>query len=81
MRSKLRETLRSLTNETHILRYLQSFREALWPGGEYRAEPFPRDAAIKAETREEANRKLSALVPGAIESTLSNVSTSQIRLL
>jgi len=59
---KLREALKSLTDETHILRYLQSFRESLWPGDEYRAQLLPRSAATKAETREEANRKLSALI-------------------
>jgi sorting nexin-25 len=69
---KLREALRSLTDEMHILRYLESFRETLWPGGEYRTYSSPRDAAMKAETREEANKKLSALIPGEIESILSN---------
>lgn len=67
MRRKLREALKTLTDETHILRYLQSFRESLWPGDEYRAQPLPRSAATKAETREEANRKLSALILGVVE--------------
>ena len=67
MRRKLREALKSLTDEMHILRYLQSFRESLWTGDECRVQPLPRSAATKAETREEANRKLSALILGVIE--------------
>lgn len=41
-------------------------RGALWPGGRFR-EPAPaRTAEEKLRSRNEANRKLSALVPGKV---------------
>lgn len=42
-------------------------RENLWPGGKLRAPLEPRTVEEKLRSRDEANRKLSALVPGLIE--------------
>ena len=61
---KLREAIKSLTDDSHALRYLQSFRDTMWPGGQWRATSEIRTASMKAETRDEANKKLSALIPG-----------------
>lgn len=40
------------------------FRDALWPGGQLKSQHLPRTPEEKAHTRDDANRKLSALVPG-----------------
>ncbi|KAF8323847.1 hypothetical protein DL93DRAFT_2222735 [Clavulina sp. PMI_390] len=60
---KLREAIHSLFDDTHVLRYLQSLRDTLWPGGQWRSASAPRTTSMKAQTREDANKKLAALVP------------------
>lgn len=44
---------------------INMFRDAIWPGGQYKPSNTPRSPEEKTRTRDEANRKLSALVPGA----------------
>jgi hypothetical protein len=43
---------------------IHTFRDALWPGGQLKGPNSPRTHEEKTRTRDEANRKLSALVPG-----------------
>lgn len=44
--------------------FVNLFRDALWPGGKLKPPGVPRSAEEKIRTRDEANRKLSSLVPG-----------------
>lgn len=44
--------------------FINLFRDSLWPGGQLKAASVARTPEDKARTRDEANRKLSALVPG-----------------
>lgn len=46
------------------MRYIDTFRDNLWPNGKLRGPGVPRTTEEKIRTRDEANRKLSALVPG-----------------
>ena len=46
--------------------YIAMFRDSLWPGGKLADLAPPRTMDEKIRTKEEANRKLSALVPGMI---------------
>jgi sorting nexin-25 len=43
---------------------INMFRDALWPGGQRKSPSILRTPEEKTRTRDEANRKLSALVPG-----------------
>jgi hypothetical protein len=61
---KLRETVSSLFTDTRLLSYIKSFRDGLWPGGQLKPPSVPRTAEEKVRTRDDANRKLSALIPG-----------------
>jgi len=56
--------MKSLLEETRILYFIGLFRDGLWSGGELRPPSSPRSAEEKQRTRDEANRKLSSLVPG-----------------
>ena len=40
------------------------FRDSMWPGGQLRPPPVPRSIEEKAQARDDANRMLSALIPG-----------------
>jgi sorting nexin-25 len=40
------------------------FRDSMFPGGQLRPPPPPRSAEEKAQARDDANRMLSALIPG-----------------
>jgi hypothetical protein len=60
----MRDTVKSLLDETRILSFISMFREGLWPGGELKAPKPPRTSEEKQRTRDDANRKLSSLVPG-----------------
>lgn len=44
--------------------YINLFRDNMWPGGHLKTPDAPRTAEERLRTREEANRKLSALMPG-----------------
>ncbi|KAI5120851.1 hypothetical protein M0805_007038 [Coniferiporia weirii] len=60
---KFRESMKSLLDEPHLLSYINIFRDALWAGGRLKPAGAPRTADEKARTRDEANRKLSTLLP------------------
>ena len=62
---KLRELVKSNTDEGHLVQLLATFRSELWPGGNLKPPSVPRRVDERARTRDEANRKLSALMPGA----------------
>lgn len=53
------------------MRFVDMFREALWPGGQLKPPGVPRTSEEKTRTRDEANRKLSALVPGTSPSIIT----------
>jgi hypothetical protein len=44
--------------------FIGAFRNGLWPGGKLKPPSVPRTSDEKLQTRDDANRKLSALIPG-----------------
>jgi sorting nexin-25 len=60
----MRDVVKSNTDETHLMNYLGLFRNVLWPGGNPKPPGVPRTLDEKTKTREEANRKLTTLMPG-----------------
>ncbi|KAI0778795.1 PXA domain-containing protein [Trametes elegans] len=60
---KLRETVKSFLDEPHLMMFINTFRDNLWPGGNLKPPGVPRTVEEKLHTRDEANRKLSALMP------------------
>ena len=52
------------TDEPHLMSYIQIFRESLWPNGQLKPPGAPRTAEERLHTRDDANRKLSSLIPG-----------------
>ncbi|KAI0345241.1 hypothetical protein BDW22DRAFT_1354143 [Trametopsis cervina] len=60
---KLRDTVKSMLDESHLMSYINIFRGALWEGGKLKTGGTPRTAEEKLRTRDDANRKLSALIP------------------
>ncbi|KAJ3861781.1 PhoX domain-containing protein [Lentinula novae-zelandiae] len=60
---KIRETIKSLLDEPRIMSYLKIFRDGLWPAGKLKPQSVPRTPEERSRSRDEANRKLSALVP------------------
>jgi sorting nexin-25 len=61
---KIRENVKGLLSEMRLLSYINLLRDSLWPGGKLKPPDVPRTAEEKIRTRDEANRKLSSLVPG-----------------
>ena len=61
---KLRENVRILFVPAKLLSYLTTLRDNLWPQGKLKPPSVPRTAEEKLRTKDEANRKLSSLVPG-----------------
>lgn len=49
-----------------MLSFIKIFRDGLWPGGKLKPPTPPRTLDEKLRTRDEANRKLSSLVPGML---------------
>ncbi|KAJ8474803.1 hypothetical protein ONZ45_g15827 [Pleurotus djamor] len=60
---KIREIIKSQLEESKIMSYLSMFRDQLWPGGQLKPPGKPRTMEEKLRTRDEANRKLSSLIP------------------
>lgn len=63
---KIRETFAMYVDELHLVNYINIFRDGLWPGGQLKLPSVPRTAEEKLRTRDEANRKLSALMPDLV---------------
>ena len=63
---KLRETVRVLFSPAKLPSYLTTLRDNLWPQGKLKPPGAPRTAEEKLRTKDEANRKLSSLVPGMV---------------
>lgn len=61
---KIRDNFKTLLSESRVLSYITLLREGLWPGGKLKPPGMPRSVEEKIRTRDEANRKLSSLVPG-----------------
>ena len=61
---KLRETMKSMVDEPHLMSYITLFKDSMWQSGQLRSGGPPRTAEEKLRTRDDANRKLSALIPG-----------------
>ncbi|KAG8972070.1 Intermediate filament protein [Tulasnella sp. 425] len=60
---KLKEVAKAYLDEPHLLQYVDAFKNIMWPGGSLKGPSEPRTAEEKIRTRDEANRKLSTLMP------------------
>lgn len=61
---RLRDVMKAQLDESHVLQYLTTFKEGIWPNGSLKPASPPRTAEDKIRTREDANKKLSTLMPG-----------------
>ena len=61
---KVRDTTNYFFDEMHVMNFIGTFRDSTWPGGQFRQPSAPRTAEEKAQARDDANRMLSALIPG-----------------
>lgn len=66
VRRKVRESIKAYLDEPHVLSYLNIFKDGMWPNGRLKPPSAPRIVDEKARTRDEANRKLSTLLPGKL---------------
>jgi len=60
---KVRETVRSLTSEESMARYIDLLLTTMWPGGQLRTSPPLRTPAEKAASKREAGLVLATLLP------------------
>ncbi|KAF5323375.1 hypothetical protein D9611_005598 [Ephemerocybe angulata] len=60
---KVRDNIKDWFNETQLMKYINIFRDIMWPGGKLKGPAPPRTTEEKIRTRDDANRKLSSLVP------------------
>lgn len=60
---QIRQSIKSLFEENRIMPILAFFKDSLWPGGKLKPPGQPRSTEEITGSRDEANRKLSALVP------------------
>jgi sorting nexin-25 len=64
----------------HIMNFIGTFRDSTWPGGQFRQPSALRTAEEKAQARDDANRMLSALIPGMSFGFLENITQHIIDL-
>jgi sorting nexin-25 len=62
--SKIRETAKSLLEESRLMMMIDFLRDNLWPNGVLKPPTASRSIEERVRTRDEANRKLSSLLPG-----------------
>lgn len=60
---QIRQSIKSLFEESRIMPILAFLKDSLWPGGKLKSPGQPRSTEEITRSRDEANRKLSALVP------------------
>lgn len=60
---QIRQSIKSMFEESRIMPILAFFKDSLWPGGKLKPPGQPRSTEEITRSRDEANRKLSALVP------------------
>ncbi|KAI5898213.1 uncharacterized protein SCHCODRAFT_02696797 [Schizophyllum commune H4-8] len=60
---KTRDIVKGLLEESRVMSYINIFRDSLWPGGKLKSPSIPRTTEEKMRTRDEANKKLSSVVP------------------
>jgi sorting nexin-25 len=60
---QIRQSIKSLFEESRVMPILAFFKDSLWPGGKLKPPGQPRSTEEITRSRDEANRKLSALVP------------------
>ncbi|KAG2350753.1 hypothetical protein BDR05DRAFT_943117 [Suillus weaverae] len=60
---QIRQSIKSLFEESRIMPILGFFKDSLWPGGKLKPPGQPRSTEEITHSRDEANRKLSAVVP------------------
>jgi sorting nexin-25 len=60
---KIREIVRSFTQEDSLLKYADWVKELMWPGGGQMRQAVPRTAVEKKKSRSEASLMLASLVP------------------
>lgn len=60
---QIRQSIKSMFEESRIMPILAFFKDSLWPGGKLKPPGQPRSTEEITSSRDEANRKLSALVP------------------
>jgi sorting nexin-25 len=59
---KVRDSVKTFTQEDSILKYIEMVKESMWPGGKFR-EAKPRTATERTKSRKEASVMLATLVP------------------
>ena len=67
MHRKFRETVKTQFDEPHLMTYLSLLRDTMWENGQLKPNGPPRTAEEKLRTRDDVNRKLSALIPGELQ--------------
>ncbi|KAF4549408.1 Sorting nexin-12-like protein [Elsinoe fawcettii] len=60
---KVRDTVKSMTDEASLVRYMDIVKDLMWPGGQFRQSPPVRTAAEKLHSRKEAGLVLLSLIP------------------
>lgn len=70
---KVRDNVRSLTQEDSLLKYIGLARNSLWPNGQLVKDRKPRAAAERKKTRTEASLMLATLIPDLAGSVVGRV--------
>ena len=73
---KVRETARSLVEESSLVKYITLVKDTMWPGGKLR-ENKPRTLSEKMKTRTEASVMLATLVPELAASVVGRANAQQ----
>ena len=60
---KVRDNVRTLTQDEALLKYMALLRGSMWPDGKLQRDRQPRSVAEKKQTRTEASLMLATLVP------------------
>ena len=60
---KVRETVKAITNEESMIKYINLIKDTMWPGGQLRRDTKPRTVTEKLHSRREASVMLATLIP------------------
>lgn len=73
---KIRETAKTLVEDSSLVRYITLVKDTMWPGGKLR-ENKPRTLSEKMKTRTEASVMLATLIPDLAASVVGRANAQQ----
>ncbi|CAG8976248.1 hypothetical protein HYALB_00009423 [Hymenoscyphus albidus] len=70
---KVRDNVKGIISEEAIIKYVNTLKDSMWPGGQFKKDGKPRSVSEKVKSRTEASLMLATLIPDLAASVVGRV--------